>query len=128
MSEKLTEREREYLDCKEPMVSTKNAVMRIVGNVFAAFGQTIVMPSSAYSKTDRKIMRAVRDLRYTKYKKAVIRKQEGKLTKRDGRLLAKLNKKPFALENETFDSDEFKRQLYEDIMKRREENEKKSEP
>lgn len=124
MSDNLTEREREYLDCKEPMVSTKSAVMRIVGGVFAAIGQTIVMPTSAYSKTDQRIMRAARDIRYTKYKKAVIRKQEGKLTKRDGRLLEKLNKKPFVLENDTFDPDEFQRKLYEDIMKRREESEK----
>ena len=42
-------------------------------------------------------MRTIREIRYTKYKKAVLRKQNGTPEKNDGKLLKKLNKKDFVL-------------------------------
>lgn len=92
-----TVRELEYLNCETPLISTGSAVMRIIGGVFAAIGQTIVMPSSAYNKADRRIMRTMREIRYTKYKKAVLRKRDGTLTEKDKKTLEKLNKKDFVL-------------------------------
>ncbi len=118
----LTPREREYLDCQTPMISGGNAAMRIIGGVFASLGQTLVAPSTAYNKTEKKLMRTAREIRYTRYKKAVLRKQNGTPAKKDEKLLKKLNKKDFVLAEDTYDPDEFTRQVYEEYMKNHSEN------
>ena len=119
-STELTEREREYLDCEVPLLSGKNAVFRIITGVFASFAQAVFMPSSSYGKADRGLMRTMREIRYTKYKKSVLRKQQDSLTSKDEKLLQKLNKNDFILAPDTFDPDEFTKQLYEEYMKKRE--------
>lgn len=118
----LTPREREYLDCQTPMISGGNAAMRIIGGVFASLGQTLVAPSTAYNKTEKKLMRTAREIRYTRYKKAVLRKQNGTPAKKDEKLLKKLNEKDFVLAEDTYDPDEFTRQVYEEYMKNHSEN------
>lgn len=116
MSEvKLTEREREYLNCDKPMLSGSDAALRIIGGVFASLFQAAFTPGNG--KADRSLMKTVREIRYTKYKKAVMRKSDGKLTEKDKKTLEKLNKKDFILAEDTYDPDKFTAQVYEEYMK-----------
>ncbi|MBQ6412407.1 MAG: hypothetical protein IJI19_02865 [Ruminococcus sp.] len=119
MSEvKLTEREREYLDCETPMITKGSAAARLITGFFAGFFQTIFAPSSAYNKVDKRLMRTIREIRYTKYKKAVLRKQSGTPKKNDEKLLKKLNQKDFIFDVDNFDPDAYAKQLYEEYMKK----------
>ncbi len=113
-----TDREREYLDSEVPLLSAGSAVMRIIGGIFASLGQAVFMPSTSYGKADRGLMKTVREMRYTKYKKAVLRKRDGTLHKNDVLLLKKLNKKDFVLAADTYDPDEFTKKVYEEYMNR----------
>ena len=115
MSSALTERERQYLDCAVPLLTAPRAVAKVAGGFFLGLLQAAFSPGN--NKGDQKLMTAVRQIRYTKYKKAVLRKQSGTVKKRDERLLRKLNQKPFALAADTDDADEFTRKLYEEYMK-----------
>ena len=121
MSTQLTQREQEYLDCETPMLSGKKAAVRVVGGFFASFGQALVMPTTVYTKADKGLVRTIREIRYTKYKKAVLRKKDGKPYKKDKKLLKKLNEKDFILAEDTFDADEYTKRVYEEYMKRQEE-------
>lgn len=114
----LTAKEREYLDCETPLLSGKKAAVRLVTGFFTSFGQSLLMPTSAYGKAERKMSRTIREISYTKYKKAVLRKQNGTPDKKDEKLLKKLNKKEFVLAEDTFDADEFQRKLYEEYMRK----------
>ncbi len=67
-------------------------------------------------------MRTVREIRYTKYKRAVLRKKDGKPDKKDEKLLKKLNEKDFILAEDTYDPDEYTRKVYEEYMKKNEES------
>lgn len=116
-SEKLTLREREYLDCQVPLLSASSAVMRIIGGIFASLGGALLSPG--YSKADSKLIRTAREIRYTKYKKAVLRKLEDQPKKGDEKLLKKLNKKDFVLAFETYDADKFTEELYREYMEKR---------
>ena len=114
----LTPREREYLDCETPLLSGGKAAGRIILGVFASMAQAIFSPSSSYGKADRGLMRTAREIRYTRYKKAVLRKQSGTPKKNDAKLLKKLNSKDFVLAVDTYDPDEFTKQVYEEYMKK----------
>ena len=85
---------------------------------------TIFAPSSAYNKVDKRLMRTIREIRYTKYKKAVLRKQSGTPKKNDEKLLKKLNQKDFIFDVDNFDPDAYAKQLYEEYMKKHENSEK----
>ncbi len=111
----LTERERQYLECDIPLLTGSAAAMRITGAFFASLGQAFL---PGLNKADSKLIRTVREIRYTKYKKAVLRKQEGTPEKGDEKILKKLNKTDFILSFETYDPDEFTGELYEDYMKK----------
>lgn len=111
----LTQRERQYADCEIPLLSAGNAAARIIGAFFASIGQAIL---PGINKADSKLIRTVREIRYTKYKKAVLRKLEEKPKKGDDKILRKLNKKDFVLAFETYDPDEFTEQLYEEYMEK----------
>lgn len=111
----LTAREREYLDCETPMISAGTAAARLITGVFVSLLQAAFTPGNG--KADRGLFRTVREIGYTKYKKAVLRKQIGELTKKDERLLVKLNKKPFVLDEDTFDADKYTQELYEEYMR-----------
>ena len=113
----LTDREREYLDCEVPLLSFGSACLRLIAGVFVSFAQAVFAPSSSYGAADRRLMRTVREIRYTGYKKAVLRKADGKLTEKDEKLLKKLNKKDFILAPDTYDPDEFTKQVYEEYMR-----------
>ena len=116
MNEKeLTAREREYLDCKVPLVSTGSAVKRVTLGFFASLLQSVVTPS--VHKAENKLFRTFREIRYTKYKKAVLHKQAGTLTEKDKKTLEKLNKKDFILDVDTYDADKFKQQIYAEYMR-----------
>ena len=121
----LTDREREYLECETPLLTGGSAAMRIIGGVFASLAQTLVSPSSSYSKADRGLMRTGREIAYTRYKKAVLRKAAGTPHKNDEKLLKKLNQKDFVLAVDAYDPDEFTKQIYEEYMKKNEEIRKK---
>ena len=69
-------------------------------------------------------MRTIREIRYTKYKKAVLRKQSGTPKKNDEKLLKKLNQKDFVFDVDNFDPDAYAKQLYEEYMKKHENSEK----
>ena len=116
----LTERELEYLNCDVPMISRGSAAARLTAGIIASVFQAAFTPGNG--KADRGLMRTVREMRYTKYKKAVLRKQEGKPGKNDAKILDKLNKKEFILAEDTYDPDEFTRQVYEEYMNKNEES------
>ncbi len=111
-----TERERQYLDCEIPMLSPGSAAARCIGAFFASIGQAFL---PGFNKADGKLIRTVREIRYTRYKKAVLRKRDNQLRKGDEKILKKLNRKEFVLAYETYDPDEFTEKLYEDYMKNR---------
>lgn len=109
-----TEKEQLYLDCPTPMLTTGQTVKGLticflIGLLQAAF-------SPGNSKGDQKLLSTSRLMRYTKYKQAVLRKRDGTPKKRDEKLLKKLNKKPFALEFEEYDTDAYTQKLYEEYM------------
>ena len=110
----LTLREKQYAECEVPMLSGGNAAARITGAIFASIGQAFLPGMNR----DDKMVRTARELRYTKYKKAVLRKIENQPKKGDEKLLKKLNKQDFILSFETYDPDDFTEQLYEDYMKK----------
>ncbi len=117
MSEiQLTQREKQYADCEIPLLSGGAAAMRVTGAFFASLGQAFL---PGLNKADSKLIRTVREIRYTKYKKAVLRKQDNQPKKGDEKILKKLNKTDFILAYETYDSDEFTEQLYEEYMNKR---------
>lgn len=111
----LTAREREYLDCEVPMLSGSSAATRIIGAFFASIGQAFL---PGLNKSESKLVRTVREIRYTNYKKAVLRKLENTPKKGDDKRLRKLNKSDFVLSFETYDPDEFAEKLYEEYMDR----------
>ena len=110
----LTAREQEYLDCAEPMLTPGQTARALTVGFLIGLLQAVFTPGS--SRGDQKLIAASRRMRYTKYKKAVLRKRDSAPKKSDARLLKKLNKQPFALDIETFDADEYTRRLYEDYM------------
>ena len=117
MSAELTETERAYLECETPMLSGGDAALRLIGGFFASFARAVVSPSSEYNNTDSKLIRTAKEILYTKYKKAVLHKAEGALTKRDTRVLKKLNRLPFVLAEDTYDPDKFVEEIYAEYMK-----------
>ena len=121
MSNKLTLREQEYCDCQTPLLTGGQAAGRIIIGVFASLAQAVFMPSSAYSKADRGLIRTAKEITYSKYKKAVLRKQAETPKKNDRKLLEKLNSKPFVLAEDSYDPDEFTGKIYEEYMKNNEE-------
>ena len=112
---KLTLREQEYLDCEVPMVSKGSAAARITTGIVTSLVQSALTPGAG--KADQKLFRTIREIRYTKYKKAVLRKLDGTPEKNDEKILKKLNKKEFDLGSDSFDPDEYTRQIYEEYMK-----------
>lgn len=113
----LTPREQEYIDCQTPLLSAGNAALRILTGIFASMAQALFSPSSSYGKADRGLMRTGREITYTRYKKAVLRKEAGAPKKHDDKLLKKLNRKDFALAVDAYDPDEFTKKVYEEYMK-----------
>ena len=109
----LTARERDYLDCQVPLLSGSTAALRFTGAFFASIGQAFL---PGIDKADSKMIRTARELRYTKFKKAVLRKRDGTPKKGDDKLLEKLNRQEFVLAFETYDPDEFTEKLYEQYM------------
>ena len=120
---KLTLREQEYYDCTTPLLTGGRATGRVLTGVLTSLVQTVFMPSTAYNKTDRRLIRTIREITYTKYKKAVLRKLAGTPKKNDHKLLEKLNRKPFIFEEDTYDPDQFTKQIYEEYMRKNEERE-----
>lgn len=112
----LTPREREYIDCEVPMLQGGSAVMRFIGTFFVSLGQAFL---PGLNKADSKLIRTIREIRYTKFKKAVLRKLENSPKRGDEKILRKLNKTDFVLSFETYDPDEFTQQLYEEYMENR---------
>lgn len=116
MSEiELTAREQEYLDCEVPLVSTGSAVVRVIMGIFASLLQAVFMPG--INKADIALMKTIHEIRYTKYKKAVLRKLSGESTEKDKKTLKKLNEKPFVLEVDTYDADKYTQEMYEEYMR-----------
>lgn len=113
----LTPREREYLDCETPLLSGGKAAGRIFSGILATIAQSLFSPSASYGKAERGLTRTIREITYTKYKKAVLRKQSGTPEKKDKKILIKLNKKEFILAEDTYDPDAFTKQLYEEYMR-----------
>ena len=112
----LTDREREYLDCAVPMIGAGSAAMRVTGAVFASLGAAVLSPGSG--KAEERLIRTVREIRYTRFKKAVLRKRDNTPKKGDDKILKKLNRTDFILAYETYDSDAFADELYTEYMKK----------
>ena len=115
MSTELTEREREYLACEIPMTTGGQAARKLIGWFFVSLLQAAFTPGSG--KSYNRFLQASKGIRYTRYKKAVIRKEKGEPRKKDEKLLAKLNKNDFVYADETYDADEYARKIYEEYMK-----------
>ena len=112
----LTARELDYYVCETPMLSPSKAAGMLVSGFLIGILQAAFTPG--YDKGDSRIIKASKLIRYTKYKKAVLRKLENKPNKRDEKLLIKLNKQPFIFDLDT-DPDEFTRKIYEDYINSR---------
>ena len=112
-----TDRELDYLNCDVPMLTTGQKVRGLTVGFLIGLLQAAFTPGN--SKGDQKLLSTSRRIRYTKYKKAVLRKRDGTPKKRDEKLLKKLNKKPFVLDFDTFDPDEYTRKMYEEYLNRR---------
>ena len=113
-----TLREQEYLDCDVPMLTPTQAAKKLTAGFLLGLLQAAFTPGN--DKADRKLISVSRLMRYTKYKKAVLRKRSGVPKKRDEKLLKKLNKQPFVLDLDTNDPDEFTRKMYEEYMQKHE--------
>lgn len=113
----LTPRELEYLDCETPLLTGGKAAGRIFMGVLASMAQALFMPSANYGKADRGLLRTGREITYTRYKKAVLRKQNGTPLPKDEKLLQKLNQKDFILAEDLYDPDEFTKKVYEEYMR-----------
>ncbi len=117
MNTELTEREREYLACDTEMITRSSAVIRLTTGMVTMFFRAIFVPSSEYNKTDYRFTRTIREIQYTKYKKAVLRKQSDASKPSDERVLRKLNRVPFVLEEDTYDPDRYIEEIYAEYMK-----------
>lgn len=117
MSTELTPREREYIACETPMISASAAILRLIAGVGASFFRAILAPSSEYNNTDSRLLRTIKEIRYTRYKKAVLRKRDSLPKKHDERLLRRLNKTPFVLAEDTYDPDAFVAEVYAEYMR-----------
>ena len=115
-ADQLTDRERDYLSCDTPMLTPAQTFKGIAAGFFIGLLQAAFSPGN--DKGDRRILETARLIRYTRYKKAVLRKVSDTPKKSDGRLLSKLNKNPFVLEEETFDADVFTEKIYAEYMER----------
>ena len=113
----LTEKEQMYLDCPTPMLTAGQKAKGLTIGFLISFLQAAFTPGN--SKGDQKLLSTSRVMRYTKYKKAVLRKRDGTPKKRDEKLLKKLNKKPFILDLDTYNPDEYTRKMYEEYLNRR---------
>ena len=111
-----TPRERDYLDCATPLLTPAQTVRGLTIGFLIGLLQAAFSPGN--DKGDRRLLSTTRLMRYTKYKKAVLRKRDGAPKKGDAKLLVKLNKKPFVLEEDTFDADAYTRKLYEEYMEK----------
>ena len=109
MSKELTEREREYLACETPALTKGQAARGLITGFLIGVVQAALSPG--YDRGDSRVIRTGRLMRYTKFKRAVEHKRDGCLTPRDEKLLKKLNKSPFVLDD--YDADEFTRRMYE---------------
>jgi hypothetical protein len=112
----LTDREREYFYSEVPILTTAETLKGLTAGFLIGLLQAAFSPGN--DKGDRKLMETARLIRYTRYKKAVLRKASGAPKKGDEKLLLKLNKNPFVLEKETFDADAFTAQIYEEYMEK----------
>ena len=111
-----TEKEQMYLDCDTPMISAGTAARKLTSGILIGLATTVFAPAN--QKGERRIISTVHLMRDTKYKKAVLRKRDNTPKKHDAKLLMKLNKKDFVLEEKTFDPDEYARKLYEEYMEK----------
>lgn len=118
--ELLTEREKEYFDCEIKAPTSASSAASITGGIalslIAAMARAIFVPSTDYSKSDRRLMHHLRMRKYAKYKAAVLRKAKGEAEPGDQKILAKLNQKEFVLAEEVFDADAYTAKLYEEYM------------
>ncbi len=118
--ELLTEREKEYFDCQIESESSSPSALTLIGNIvmsfFAAVLRALFVPSSDYSKADRRLLYNLRLRKYAKYKAAVMRKAQGESAKGDDKILIKLNRKEFVLSEDLFDPDEYTQKVYDDYM------------
>ena len=112
----LTDREQEYLDCEVPMLTPAKTAGKLTVGFLIGLLQAAFTPGA--DKGDRQLIETTRLIRYTRYKKAVLRKVSDTPKKGDEKLLLKLNKNPFVLEEETFDADAYTEKIYADYMER----------
>ncbi len=116
-----TELEKRYLDDKTQMLSLSKTVLRYTLGAVAVIFSSLISPSaesnnipfSGYIKNTKKLSR------YTKFKKAVIRKQNGTIKKTDSKILSTLNSTNYALdeEKEPAVEDENIKEIYDEYMR-----------
>lgn len=120
-NQEFTELEKRYLDDKTQMLSLSKTVLRYTLGAVAVIFSSLISPSaesnnipfSGYIKNTKKLSR------YTKFKKAVIRKQDGKSKKSDSKILSRLNSSNYALDEEKDSAveDENIKEIYDEYMR-----------
>lgn len=116
-----TELEKRYLEDKTQMLSPSKTVLRYTLGAVAVVFSSLLSPSaesnnipfSGYIKNTKKLSR------YTKFKKAVLRKQNGTSKKFDSKILSTLNSTNYALDEEKGSAveDENIKEIYDEYMR-----------
>lgn len=125
---KLTQMEQRYIDEKVATLKTPEIILRYTFGAVAVLFSSVLSPSAESSNLPFKdyLGNTRKRVLYTKYKNAVIRKQNGNMKKSDLSTLSKLNSSPFALEekNDTNEDDKI-REIYDEYMRTHQDKEQK---
>lgn len=108
----LTEKELRYIECDTPMSSLFVTVMKItIGVIISLVGLLLTAASSSSPAADKFLKNTLKSAKYTKYKKAVIRKQNSASKKSDAKLLRKINSTDFVFSQTETTNDSFDEEL-----------------
>lgn len=98
----LSEKEKRYLEHDELIISPLFLTIRIFVSVFLLIISSLMTPSaegkmpfSSFFKNTKK------RVKYTKYRKAVIKKLENRSSDNNEKILSKLNSEPFVFDEDT---------------------------
>lgn len=115
-TEILSEKEKLYLSHDESIISVTSIIFRTIAGIlllilsaFAAPSAEGRMPFSNFFSTTKK------RIKFTRYRKAVIKKLDGDKSEKNARVLLKLNREDFALDekNEALVQEEEIAKIYE---------------
>ena len=118
----LTQKELEYLNCNEKMIGAAEAFFGVILGLLVLMVSSIMSPSAESNVGGSYFSKKIRQIKYKKYKKAVLRKASKALKKSDLKTLVKLNHSDFALNDPKDAEDELKAKIYNEYMKNHNDN------